>query len=431
MRETSILNNAIHEYTATYKDHFNLFGEMPFLQQVTLSRELEHDREQPLSIEQLRRETAAPGGKTLFDHTIGDNHILEPAEAACYLVADQFFGLQDGRGYSQSPLSSGIASMARGRNLRETLLLNLVPYDEFRPIRSVDFANDYASWEEVSSKSEVIPSGWLSYMTRQYRRLLLLRDSTGQVTHVYRKAADQLDREWRSQLMDPWIAYRFSDAGMRAIDLQPGRALWRDSPAIIQQFLGRGVQHPGYVRLLSRLDQQAAIEVWGIRAASNAIELWRHEVLALPVKSLEDPGLRTWLEKGIQTAEAVGNKLVGSVRRMVEVTLAPTTKPDRSRVTHLLEALAPERAYWPALDLPFRTFIGDLADQFDEAGKWGQQAREAWADAIARAARTAFDKAADALATSGRGYRAAAEAQGKFNGGLAGALHDLRLEVSV
>lgn len=73
--------------------------------------------------------------------------------------------------------------------------------------------------------------------------------------------------------------------------------------------------------------------------------------------------------------------------------------------------------YWPALDIPFRRHIIELPDDVNASGRLAHE--------IERAATDAFDSACDALATNGRGYRAAAEARPAFRTFLHRAIRQL------
>jgi len=439
----------IADYAASWYQKLWLFGERAFLQDVSLAAELASDNEQLLPIEQLRRETAAPFGKTLFDHTLYESGSMTAAEAARNLLADQFFGLQDGRGYSQSPLSTGLATMAVGRNLFETLTLNLLPYNAQTPIKATDPENDSPIWERDSPVPCPIPDGWLDYLTRPYRRLLLVRDGGGNVTHVYRRAGPHLDKDWRANVLDPWLSYQIRDSGPRPLALQAERALWRDSQALIQQFIDRDRGNPGYVRLLSRLRRESIIDVFGVSSDNNAVRTWRHERLPVATDYLGDERLRHLLEVGIGAAEKVASEAVlGSMRDLARYSLIPNwdqlSKEDqtrqwrqlnkrpsagkRSRLEDFIESLAPLRAYWPALDVPFRTYMVRLATEYES--DYGEPANAWWAEQVSRAARDAFAQACRALETESRGYRAAAEAGPLFRYLLNKALEPLQGEES-
>ena len=426
--------SAVNRYADAWRHRFELFGDRPFLQDPTLSAELETDRDQPLSIEQLRRESAAPTSVTLFDHTLATSSSLPFCDAACYLVADQFFALQDGRGYTQATLSSGLASRVAGSTLFETLVLNLIPYNVNSPIKSPRLEADRPAWEHDTATIGPVPDGWLDYLTRPYRRLLLVSDG-GSVTHVYRKAGVPLDRDWRAASTDPWLAYVVKDKGTYPLSLWPERALWRDSHALLNQFARVENQNPGWVRLLQRLGRQTTISVVGVVANNNAVSMWREERLPARTELLTDESLRAAVQHATASAERVARVLrTGAELLLAEVTqpiVQPLNKSPCRRKPHpgakkAAKALGIERIFWAGLDLPFRAFLDRVAD--DSRG-----AQEAWAARLAVASNAAFNHAAGQITTNARGFRAAALVRDCFERDLRNALQPLlsdRIETS-
>jgi len=407
----------IGRYARSTQEQFWLFHpERPFLQDPRLPEEMKSDSDAPASIFQLLREAAPPRGKTLFDHTVSAQEgSLTAAEAARYLLADQFFALQDGRGYTPSMLTFGAALFVTGQNLFETLALNLVPYNSESPIKSfVD--KDRPFWDRDAFDPAPFPDGWLDYLTRPYRRLFLVSSNGSTVTHIYRKAATAIDREWRSQATDPWIASRVTDKGVRPIPFSADRALWRDSHALVQHLAGREKGAPGYENLLVRLDRGASIEALGVVARNNEVDLWRHERLPLPRHYLTDSDLVDQLGRTLQLAEDAAKILRSSLWSLAKMALFPSGNPEQKRVRSLVDSLAVERPYWAALDTPFRRLMVALADA------WPRYKQDVpigeWALAIQKSAESAFEAAACSLETSGRGLRAAAEARARFGAQL-------------
>jgi CRISPR system Cascade subunit CasA len=410
--------DAISAYAATVRDNFWLFHpDRPFLQDPRLIEEMKDDSDAPTSIYQLFRETAPPRGKTLFDHVVSHRAGgVTAAEASRYLLADQFFALQDGRGYAPSMLTFGAALYVAGENLFETLALNLLPYNAESPIKSPHLEKDRPVWEGSEFDLAAFPDGWLDYLTRPYRRLLLVSPDSSTVTHIYRKAATHLDKEWRSLTRDPWIAYRVTDKGVAPVRFTANQALWRDSQVLVQHLVGRETGAPGYSNLLTRLGRGTELSACGVVAGNNDIDLWRHERLPLPRSYLTEPDLTVELGRGIQLAEDASRTLRTGVWRLAQGALFPAGNPERKRVKSLVDSLAAERPYWAALDTPFRKLMVDLASA------WPRHEQDmplgVWATAIRDAAINAFEAAARSLETSGRGLRAAAEARGSFGAQL-------------
>ena len=159
---------AIRAYAAqpSVRDRFWLLGgDAPFLLDPSVERELVHERKKPDSVYQLIREAAAPRAPTLWDHTLDAESDVPFATAALYLLADAWYGLQDGSGYNQSPLSGGIAVLVAGETLFQTLAANLLPYNSRRPIATKE-EQDLPAWEIPEPVPNESPAGWLEYATR-------------------------------------------------------------------------------------------------------------------------------------------------------------------------------------------------------------------------------------------------------------------------
>lgn len=388
-------------YAQKWRNRFWLFDkEQPFLQDPTLATD-----GKPSPVFKLARETALASekGKVHFDHTLGGS--MSPAEAACYLLADQFFALQDGRGYSPSPLTFGAAVLVEGENLFETLALNLLVYNEESPVKS-DLSADKPYWEQDSRDLSAFPSGWLDYVTRPYRRLLLVRSSRQDVTGVFRKSRVGLDKQWRAAMMDPWVAYSVSDKGNTPVRLREKRALWRDSHSLIQSLANRETGAPGYKNILARLNRQASLHVFGVVAGNNDVALWRHERLPLPTAYLTNDDLLQKLAEALKLGEDAAGRLSSAVWVLAEKAL----------LRAFVDSLAAERPYWAALDVPFRGLMVDLADAWTRDEE--HVPMRAWATAVRDAASKAFGSVARSLETSARGLRAAAEARGRFEASL-------------
>jgi hypothetical protein len=131
--------------------------------------------------------------------------------------------------------------------------------------------------------------------------------------------------------------------------------------------------------------------------------------MPLPVAYLDDRSLVATLKSALAVAEDVGRALRGSAWLVACRTLVPdqSRKPDTDRVRAFVEALAPERLYWPRLEVPFRKFLVDLPGN----GSQGHRDRMLadWASGVLRpTAFRAFDESAGQLDSSARILRAVA-----------------------
>jgi CRISPR system Cascade subunit CasA len=230
--------NAVVAYLDQWADRFDLFHpERPFYQNIQLPNEFAKPKRPPkdsrddnehesgrIVFSKLVRERAATRNTTLFDHNFDASpRAFSCAESARYLIAEQLYALPDGSGYKTAPLTYGVATLLSGDSLFQTLLFNLLPYNEERPIYS-DLEKDKPWWEYDSEEfPHDIPHGYLSYLTWPYRRVFISsprQNSSATITHVFRKAGLGLDKEWTERLCDPMVSYsRSKAAGFQPVQL--------------------------------------------------------------------------------------------------------------------------------------------------------------------------------------------------------------------
>ncbi len=412
--------DVLAEYMDRVGGRFDLFGSTPFMQDPSLSEKFRRDRKQPIDIEELRRETAAPTWPTLFDHTLGGTG-LSPAEAAQHLLAYQWFGLDDGRGYRQSPVTAGLSAHLTGESLHQTLVLAGLTYNSRSPIVAARFKDDAPWWELPLGSPSPIPAGWLEYCTRPWRRVLLVRGPDGLVDRAYRTYGPGLDPDWRAGLMDPWVAYVVAGE-TKPLKLTAERAVWRDGAALVHHFVERPGEERPYARLAQRLGVATDVAVYGVAAKpKNPIDTWRAERLPIGLSVLADSDLASRLQLALTVADHAAGAVEQAVYRAVREQIAPTNEADlvrprreplpkldratEQRIWRMTKAMAATRSYWPCLDLPFRRFAQSLGKPGDSS----QFALEAWGLGVRRAAERAFSEAVLRLERPTRGGPRAVE----------------------
>ena len=440
---------ALDAYYEIWGPRFDLFdAEHPFFQAPALPAEY------ATTVAKLGHEFSSGNNPLLFDHSQdAAPEGLAPATAARLLVAQQSFAVgglitrlpgQPPSAESSHLLKAAVV-LCTGTNLFRTLVLNMVRVagDEQQPF-PFDPGKDAAAWEQdPPSAATRAPRGYLDLLTWQPRSVRLIPPGPdGLVTQAVIMNGYRFPAHIRPADHETMTAYTKREKAAANQDpeppvgFRPEKALWRDSVALLQQGqdnrVPRTLRHLGDLRSNGYIDSSAVVGVAAFGLSSDRAKLFlsRNEEFPLPLAYLNDESLLGHLKDGIEAAENAEWQLRLATRRMAERALAPDGNADPARVRALVESLAPGRAYWPALDVPFRRFMHDLAGEYDEAHDFGEPARLAWRDAIQRSANEAFDLAARAMQTSGRGYRAAAEAEGAFRGGLYRALQELQPEVT-
>ena len=188
---------------------------------------------------------------TLFTHDTDEMAFgYTPAEASRALLASQncYLGglLRSGVSSPGSPCARGVNIMSQGRNLFETLSLNWFPYPEEEVFRSR--ADDRPAWEmddpfeanrqvlKVKTKQEVLPLGYLDFLTWQNCRLWLGQPNEDGLVREVRIGLGNLKIHW--SVTNPLYHYRREQtqdpSGLKFLRFSEGRALWRDSTALLQ-----------------------------------------------------------------------------------------------------------------------------------------------------------------------------------------------------
>jgi len=453
-------NNGWHEKTTAYlgdKDIYHRFflldDTRPFLQESKL--ELKPEYRQSVSdskycadsipLSSIARELSASRNPTLFDHTIDSPPVeFTHAQAARLVVAAQFYAMPDGSGYVTSPVTYGQNVFVRGDNLFETLMYNLLIYNDRRPVPS-DLKEDKPSWErDDSRKEDSIPTGYLEYLTWPYRRLRLISDNS--LTYVLRnKYAPGINKEWQKDNPDPMLFYKMSEkSGYQPVRLLEERALWRDSFVLMGLVRDRYTHEPDFVNQLARLGSpEKVLQALGTCSSQNKIFFWRHESLPLPSCLLTEVEALEVVRRALQCANAVAKSLRVAVYFLVMQLMSPisntkekeadiasdfTERNDRNPkkkkdpIGDLYKSLKPERLYWQKLENPFSNFIQRIPEDKtlnkNHCVVYGCGCFPEWVNDVRVAAWDSFLVACDGIAESSEALKARARAEGRFNKNL-------------
>lgn len=395
--------------------------------------------DRPLPVAALFDELACNNNATLFDHSTNEGgRAASAAEAARGLIVRQAFAL--GLGVSpdvtirgrrvktgnrkDGPLARGLLVLVRGHNLFETLLCNLTQYSPS--------ADDLPVWERDDPEAlvgQARADGRLDLYTFQCRRLRLVPEGDGPgVSHVHFAQGRAPDPQQKDDPMKPYR--KDPKRGWVEFGISEERAVWRDSSALLE--LTHDQERP--FAALNWLDRAAAegvvprhalysLDTFAVGTKpgkASSIILWRHERMPLPLAYLDDRDLVAALKAALALAEEAGRSLRKAAWLTASLVLAPDAgrKPDTDRVRDLVDGLVPERAYWSALEVPFKQLLVDLPGAGSQGRRTDRLAR--WmTEVVGPAARDAFDASAGRMDHSGRFLRAAAVGRRYLDGELA------------
>ncbi|MFB7296470.1 type I-E CRISPR-associated protein Cse1/CasA [Streptomyces rubiginosohelvolus] len=418
----------VADYLDRHRDRFDLLHpERPFFQVAGLHTQ-KHE------IASLNRIVAdVPNGEAFFSMRRPGVDRLGLAEAARWLVHTHAYdssGIKSGmvgddrvKGGKVYPQGVGWVGglggiFAEGSDLRETLLLNLVPTDE--DILTAEPKEDLPVWRrepqpgpgvQEGDPSVPRPAGPRDLYTWQSRRVLLHAEGP-EVTGVVLGYGDPLAPANR-QKKEPMTGWRRSPAqekklGRPLIYLprqhDPARAAWRGLASLLEaqkqdgDTTGRGTDRtlpPGVVRWLTLLTSEGVLPkrslirtrlvgaVYGTQ--QSVVDEVMDDSIALPVVLLDqDRGLHRAVAVGAvsdaeQAVSALG-RLAGNLARAVGSDTGPATSTARD-------------LGFGALDGPYRGWLASLAEYSDP-----DRARAEW-HGIAR--RVVLDLGHELLGSAG------------------------------
>ncbi|WP_306361315.1 type I-E CRISPR-associated protein Cse1/CasA [Nocardia sp. CC227C] len=319
-------------------------------------------------------------------------HAFDPSGIKTGAVGDP--RVKNGKGYPIGVAWTGNLGgvLLEGRNLRETLLLNLVLVDidgeRFDP-------DDRPAWEREPCRPHVeghrVPSGPADLCTWQSRRIRLVHSDT-HVTGVILCNGDPLEPRNRYRI-EPMCGWRFSPnqskkAGGKAQFLprthDPQRALWRGMSALLGEIGTRPGDSetiaPGVLEWMYRLlDADALDPAHQVRLHAIGMEYINNQsvvgdiyddAIGFRIALLSsNPALRQTALNAVQTAD----DLVAAVAILAgNLAIAAGGDADGAR------ARARGRGYF-ALDAPYRRWLGDLSPGCDTAAateQWEHTTRQ-------------------------------------------------------
>ena len=394
---------------------------------------------QSVPISKIVLERASGNNTTLFDHTPTETP-LSAAEAACYLVSAQAYavgglmtptpGVASSRSARDSHLIRGAMGLVRGRDLFETLMLNLCDYDCRHDLPYRMDPSDRPAWEvDTAAPAERYPLGWLDLLTWQSRRVLLHAEGS-HVTRVTLLMGDTFPSTWHPKDMEMMIAYQKNPkaVGLQdpypAIGISEERALWRDSRSLFASVDGgRGL---GIVEFLAKrqdalaTEQVFPVDLMGLSKDQAKLLLWRHERVDLPLRlvagSNNSGSALEALRIALDAAESAGDELRKAMDNFATVLLQPAgaRTPSRKEVRALRTTLYREGQYWHRLDAPFTEFLYALAKSRSKTDEHLSD----WIGKVVAAAKGTFTEVVTSLGGSPRVLKADSQATPSFHAGL-------------
>ena len=422
----------LDKYLVDWKHRFDLFDETrPFYQASTVK-----DSVQNGAIIQLYFQAKA--NATLFEHsTTSKPNQVSSAEAARLLITFQGFDVggikADGAGGKRSPLLNSAIGLVRGKNLFETLMLNLHCYNE-NDDEPFPFAvnNDLPAWERETETENIgrKANGYVDLLTWQSRRILLQpeRNEDGEIIVKNTVIMKGLffPNEYELYNKETMMAFgKSKKEGFYSVGFNENKALWRDSLSLFQTIDGEQYR-PKILNWLNELVGEGflersnvfPIEFYGLRNDStNEAKLlfWQQDRFYLPLAYLNDNKLLNKIKIAIIFSDHIGETLNKACYKLALLLVAPESdrkdakSPDGKSVSNQIKSFAIESKYWASLEVEFKKLLRHFPEKQDEAMR-------DWFRFVNKRAEDVLNDAVKSLSGSATELKAVVNAQGLFNG---------------
>lgn len=437
----------IDSYFQEWHTSFDLFDtKKPFFQSSQL-----HLNSKKVSVRRLIPHLNA--GNMHFEHYDEEKGgWFSPAQAALAVITSQYFGICGTSGaffpkektggklvqgmFADALCTRNIYFMLVGKNLFETLLLNLVQYPNQIILHSHD---DAPTWElpDANDPGRSPVRGYLDYLTWLNRRILLFpeQDQTGKVGVRWMRwePAAPLDVD----LLDPNKMYKQNKKeGYFAMEFSENRNLWRDSDALLSVHKQQNSQQyhsPAFFQWVheiltekedgehSGLDTLDVNQIYmclalgmSTKRGQDKVFFYGRQTFPVPLAYLKNADLVNALTDALAFAEKVFSEL-GRASELLGVYLYQSINTQDSevkkRAKSWVASSGTERHYWQNLELYFLDLLTDLPQDI-------QTAQETWNTKLKETAVQAFDQCALYAGDNAKALKAAVHGRRQLYAGL-------------
>jgi CRISPR system Cascade subunit CasA len=407
------------EYLEKWRDRFDIFHpEYPFMQDLALTE----DKAVPI----FAIHTMSTSTVFSHEHEFSGYAISRP-EAARLLVRLQsvdvtslraFYPKQTSgnRSAVNTPTINNANVLIVGRNLKSTLMMNLMEYDLERnkPTALMPGTKDLPSWEvSYAGKPTIsIPNAYISYLTYPWRRLNLFKRGD-LVDRIAITMGNSLPNDLPFNQWECGLAFKDD----KPIRISPKRQLWRNSHSFIRS--ADKESRPQIVEWVAKLaaeeglvDKLINLQIFGMCADKAKPLAWSVDRFAVPTIYIQDKKLSQRLKDAVDFAEE-HRQIFAAFRGSPYQVLAEVLK--NNEAGNLASALNGESRYWSTLDPMFLKLLEELPKNKEEI----EDKLSAWKKAVQKAASNAFTDSIESI----RNY----EARAKALQALGWKLADLRL----
>ena len=413
----------IRAYLEHWRERLWLFHPKDPFMQVAALAEAKATRDKLKSLTQIELEGANGNTPVMFDHALDE----APAPLLCARGCRNLLGflqftpgglvktLRDSD--KAGALSNTAAVMPVGKNLSETLLLGLHPFDSRR-------LDDLPSWERAMptesmlQSAPIMASGPNDRYTRLSRAVLFVREDDLTKIRQIRFAAG-LALEEDPNAPDSMACYRINKEGKAIrISYSAGRAIWRDLPSLLPD-PSKSKDIPAAIlgwaaNLHSALSHwDATVQILSAGLASDQAKLlrWRAERIELPKTLLAQEDSAEMLRQQVRFAEEVFSRSRSILNDLIAQTMPdPKHKDTKSRAKDILANGPAAAVFFSAAERALPKLMQQIAaGDFDAADT-------DWKTILVAAARQSWEATRRSLGDSPAVLRADARTWPRFIG---------------
>ena len=423
--------DAIDAYFEKWHDRFNLFHpQFPFYQVAGL----EMNEASPLFRLAMEENNAPP---MFANRASPDWEAPSSALAAQLLVTIQNFALGFGRSskariagkeieppYSaDGPLLRGLTVWPSGETLFQTLCLGVVPHElsrEDAPCWELDAPHELRDVATKNGRETVAPRGICDFLTLQSRLIRLTPaelDGKTVVPGAYFTQGRSLEKDDanRPAFHPLKLYFNSKDAGIVALSLSEGKAIWRNAHTIFDSHAR--VQHEQnplsfVAKMTEDINFRPNLNVVGMASEpgkAGKFLMWRFDRLPFAPSFLTNPAVVELLKRANEDADLVAGEMRARFATVIRTYIAGDKdgghKPDPDDVKALVSKFDPRRDYWPRLEAHFYDLLNGLSQNPNDE----EPTLRNWRSDIGRAARECLKSACDALGTSPKAISAVAQ----------------------
>lgn len=390
----------INAYLERWRDRFWLFDEKyPFFQ----IPDFTPNKWNAWTV--LAAEHNANNAKVLFDHVdVTHPGTIKPEDAVRWMLAIQTFTVGGGNSelrYTKgAPSTKAAMILPLGRQLEDTLLLNLVPQN-----RAV-LAGDQPVWERtpetiasLKAGVERAIAGYADRYTWRTRSIRLRGETDGSVsTLAFASGVDTATKDG----IDPMLGYRIDDKkGKLPIQFRE-RGLWRDFDSLLPD---SSKLAPQVIELATDLTRRCperfprAVMALGLTnnpKIEAKIEFWRLECFALPEALLSERSIRSEIHQLLSDAKVSHGALDESCESFACSLLAHgDRKVQKSDIDQFVKQMSVSAVYWSALEAAFHEVLRHYTVESDP-----EEIRCDWLKTVRNTLRAAWQRHAASVSTS-------------------------------